>query len=185
MDEQYIKRVTEGDTEAFRFLVEKYQHKAFSVAFSIVRNQVEAEDVVQEAFIRAYRKLAGFRGDASFSTWLLKIVVNEGIKVHRKRKVETQYSESAKEVNEPEINNSIGKLKDEEQRKFINIAMGNMAVREALVLKLFYIEELSLKQMEEVLDLKADHIKVLLFRARKQFYNNLKNELKHEIKSIV
>jgi RNA polymerase sigma factor (sigma-70 family) len=185
MDEQYIKRVTEGDTEAFRYLVEKYQQKAYSVALSIVRNQTEAEDVVQEAFIKAYRKLADFRGDSSFLTWLLKIVVNESIKVHRKKKLENQYCESAKELNEPNVNSSIGKLKDEEQQKFVSLALDQMAVREAMVLKLFYIEELSLKQMEEVLDLKADHIKVLLFRARKQFYSVLQNELKHELKSIV
>ncbi len=185
MDSQYIKRVTEGDVDSFRFLVEKYQKKAFSVAFSIVHNQPEAEDVVQESFIRAYRKLSSFRGDSSFSTWLLRIVVNESIKIHRKKKLEATYTADSITVYEPEINQSIGKLKDEEQRKYISLAMKQMPPREALVLHLFYIEDMNLKQMEEILELNADHIKVILFRARKQFLAILQLELKHELKSIL
>ncbi len=185
MDNQYIKRVTEGDVDSFRFLVEKYQNKAFSVSFSIVHNQAEAEDVVQESFIKAYRKLSSFRGDSSFSTWFLRIVVNESIKIHRKKKLEASYSINSMAVYEPDINQSIAKLNTADQQKYITLAMKQLPTREALILQLFYIEDLSLKQMEEILELNADHIKVLLFRARKQFLAILQLELKHEIKSIL
>jgi RNA polymerase sigma-70 factor (ECF subfamily) len=185
MDDHYIKRVTEGDIESFRFLVEKYQKKAFSVAFSIVHDQTEAEDVVQESFIKAYRKLSSFRGDSSFSTWLLRIVVNESIKIHRKKKMDAAYTADFVSVYEPEVNQSIRALKEEEQKKFITFAMSQMPAREALVLHLFYIEDMSLKQMEEILELGADHIKVVLFRARKLILSILQVELKHELKSIL
>jgi RNA polymerase sigma-70 factor, ECF subfamily len=185
MDDQYIKKVAEGDIESFRYLVEKYQNKAFSVAFSIVHNQTEAEDVVQESFIKAFKKLGSFRGDSSFSTWLLKIVVNEGIKIHRKKKLEAAYAVDFMTICEPDVNQSIADLKVEEQQKFISLAMKQMPARKALVLHLFYVEDMSLKQMEEILELNADHIKVLLFRARKQFLGILQLELKHELKSIL
>ena len=185
MDQQYIKKVMEGDIESFRFLIERYQKQAFSVAFSIVHNQTDAEDVVQESFVKAYKNLSTFRGDASFATWLLRIVVNESIKIYRKKKTEASFTADYVNINEPDVNESIGKLKNEEQQKFVTFAMKKMPEREALVLQLFYIEELSLKQMEEMLDLKADHIKVLLFRARKMFFTLLQMELKHELKAIL
>ncbi len=79
-DQFYIQKVIEGDTESFRFIVEKYQDKAFSVAFSVLRNQLFTEDVVQEAFIKAYKKIDTYRGDAAFSTWLMRIVVNSTLR---------------------------------------------------------------------------------------------------------
>jgi len=61
MEEAYIKRVIEGDAEAFRFLIRKYQHMAFTVAMSVVKDEFTAEEVTQEAFIKAYENLGKFR----------------------------------------------------------------------------------------------------------------------------
>lgn len=184
-DQFYIQKVIEGDSESFRFLVERYRDKAFSVAFSVLRNQVFTEDVVQESFIRAYRKIETFRGDAAFSTWLMRIVVNEAIKVLRKKKKEIEGHKELANVNEPQLNNSIKLMQKREQRIYIDKAMKQMPQREALVLQLYYLEDLSLKEMEEVMALKADHIKVLLYRARKRFYTLLEQELKHELTAII
>ena len=185
MDNHYIQLVVAGDTEAFRFLVEKYQDRALAIAYSVVKNRDTAEDMVQESFIKAFKNLATFRGDAQFSTWFLRIVVNESIRFLQRRKLETAFSLEATDLDESEINSSLKTLQSEEQRRYIDAAMLQMPSREALVLQLFYIDDLSLKEMEEVMELKADHLKVLLHRARKQFFAILQKELKHEISSIL
>lgn len=184
-DQYYIQKVIEGDSEFFRYLVDKYKDKAFSVAFSVLRNSTFTEDVVQDSFIKAYTKISTFRGDAAFSTWLMRIVVNESIKVLRKKKIEIESQKELAFVVEMDINKSVNFLKDEEQRVFIDSTMAQMPQREALVLQLYYLNEQSLKEMEDIMKLRSDHLKVILHRARKRFYNILKDELKHELKSII
>src|SRR5215218_9135721 len=71
-----VKRVQRGDKTAFDLLVRKYQHKVVKLVLRYVRNPAEAEDIAQEAFIKAYRALPQFRGDSAFYTWLYRIAIN-------------------------------------------------------------------------------------------------------------
>ena len=75
-DAALVKRVQEGDTQAYNVLVLRYQHRVCDIAKRFVNNSSDAADVAQEAFIKAYRALGSFRGDSSFYTWLYRIVVN-------------------------------------------------------------------------------------------------------------
>ena len=75
-DQQLVERVQQGDKNAFNLLVMKYQNKVMSLIGRYVRNQADVADVTQEAFIKAYRALANFRGDSAFYTWLYRIAVN-------------------------------------------------------------------------------------------------------------
>jgi len=75
-DQQLVERVQQGDKNAFNLLVLKYQNKVMSLISRYVRNQADVADVTQEAFIKAYRALANFRGESAFYTWLYRIAVN-------------------------------------------------------------------------------------------------------------
>lgn len=87
MDEnELIQRIKEGDTESFSQLVLKYERKIINYAFRMLRDENDAEDAAQEAFLRAYRKIDTFNGDASFSTWLYTILNNICLDILRKRK---------------------------------------------------------------------------------------------------
>ncbi|MCX7220304.1 MAG: sigma-70 family RNA polymerase sigma factor, partial [Burkholderiales bacterium] len=76
IDQLLVERVQRGDKKAFELLVSKYQRKLMRLVSRLVHDQAEAEDVVQESFIKAYRALANFRGDAAFYTWLYRIGIN-------------------------------------------------------------------------------------------------------------
>jgi RNA polymerase sigma-70 factor (ECF subfamily) len=76
IDQLLVERVQRGDKKAFELLVSKYQRKLMRLVSRLVRDQAEAEDVVQEAFIKAYRALPQFRGDSAFYTWLYRIGIN-------------------------------------------------------------------------------------------------------------
>ena len=76
IDQRLVARVQQGDKTAFDLLVRKYQHKVAKLVARYVRDRSEAEDVAQEAFLKAYRAIAGFRGESAFYTWLYRIAVN-------------------------------------------------------------------------------------------------------------
>ena len=81
-----LARARQGDSEAFQTLVERHSRRAFQLAFRITGNEQDAEDVVQESFIRAYRQLSRFEARAHFATWLHRIVANCSVDVIRSRR---------------------------------------------------------------------------------------------------
>jgi RNA polymerase sigma-70 factor (ECF subfamily) len=95
IDRAHIQRAQAGETAAFRELVERHQRRAFAISFALVKDEEDAREVVQEAFIRVYRGLAQFHGGSSFFTWLYRIVTNLSIDVIRRpSRKETELDES-------------------------------------------------------------------------------------------
>jgi RNA polymerase sigma-70 factor (ECF subfamily) len=84
-DREVVRRVQAGETEAFEVLVEKYKRKTFRLAFGVLRDQEEALDVSQEAFVKAYRALSKFKGESAFYTWLFRITMNLALDRRRQR----------------------------------------------------------------------------------------------------
>lgn len=85
-DQQLVERVQKGDNRAFDVLVLKYQHRIYSLVTRFIRDPDEVQDVVQEAFIKAYRALPGFRGESAFFTWLYRIALNRSLQVIQQRR---------------------------------------------------------------------------------------------------
>jgi RNA polymerase sigma-70 factor (ECF subfamily) len=83
-DEELIERIRQGEREAYQVLVEKYQQRMYAVAYGLLGNREDALDTVQEAFVKAYRSLAKFKGESSLYTWLYRITVNAAIDLERK-----------------------------------------------------------------------------------------------------
>lgn len=79
-----LARAASGDTQAFKLIVERYQGMAYSVAYNILGNHTDAEDAVQEVFLRCYRKLPQYRGEASFSTWLFRLALTAAVDYKRR-----------------------------------------------------------------------------------------------------
>lgn len=186
MDSVYIEKVLEGDSGAFRYFIETYRDMAYSLAMSIVKSTTIAEEVTQDAFLKAYKSLHTFEQRSKFSTWLYKIVTNEGLK--RIRKKEFKYTDDIDELNNinySDINSSISELTDQEQRFYINKVLDRLLPNDSLILRLFYLDERNLKEIEEITGLSHTNIKTILHRARKRFYAVLKNELRNEIRSIL
>src|SRR5262245_53898896 len=96
-ERQFIVRAQQGDMHAFRLLVESYMKQAYNIAYGIVSDHDDAQDVAQESFVRVYQSLKSFRGDAQFSTWLYRIVMNVSLNHVSKRKTKAE-----REVRVPE-----------------------------------------------------------------------------------
>lgn len=171
IEQRHIQRVLNGETNAFRYFVRNYQDMGHSIAISIVKSEMEAKDVVQNAFIRVFKSLRSFRQEAKFSTWFYKIVVNEGLKHLKKNKANR---ETISFKNDPKeygvvFNEAINKLEEDERNIRINKVLALMKPKEALVLKLHYLHEQSIEEIEKITGFTKSNTKVLLFRARKTF----------------
>ena len=134
MDEdQLIKRIVKGETSLFRHLVERYKDVSLSVAYSLVKTKEEAEDVVQDAFIKVFKNLKSFNYRSSFSTWFYRIVVNtsyhslEKSKIRRTLPIDNQLADS--QASQLNIHSQMNL---DERKRIINIVLASLKTNEAL-----------------------------------------------------
>ncbi len=169
-DNDYVDKVLAGDKDAFRYFIKKYQQKSLAIAYRITGAREDAEEAVQEGFVRAYRNLASFRKEAKFSTWLFRIVHREALRLCNKRK---RYSGNMKDIeDENPVSNQQSPLESIEQKEMSNTIKKVLTLlkpNERLVLQLFYLEEMSMPEINEITGFSVSKIKTLLFRARKSF----------------
>ena len=181
-DQELVRRVQAGDQTAFNLLVLKYQHRVLKLVGRFVNDAAEAEDVAQEAFLKAYRALASFRGDSAFYTWLYRIAINtakNALVSQRRRPVDfdldlqdpEQYDRQAKlkESDTPE-----GVLLTEEIRSVVEQAMEQLPddLRTAIVLR--ELEGLSYEEIAEAMDCPVGTVRSRIFRAREAIDKKLK-----------
>ena len=181
-DAKLVEQVQRGDTSAFDLLVRKYQHKVLKLVSRFVSDQAEAEDVAQEAFIKAYRALPSFRGESAFYTWLYRIAINtakNALVSNRRRPVDfdldlqdpEQYERQArlKEGDTPE-----GLLLTEEIRQTVQAAMAELPedLRTAIMLR--ELDGLSYEEIAERMSCPVGTVRSRIFRAREAIDKKLK-----------
>lgn len=177
-----IAQVLGGNTNAFQKLVNEYQHYVFTIVNRVLEHQEDSEDVAQEVFVKAYRYLEKFDGRSKFSTWLYRIAMNTAITHRRKQKFYTADVEKNAGHMAVEQSNSV---KLNEQKKFIQQAFSYLSEDDVTILTLFYLQELQLTEIAEILELQPNNVKVKLFRARKRLAEKLQLILKDEVKTIL
>ena len=171
MDEkQQIARVLKGDTSAFNYFVSTYQDMAVTIAYRICNNKQDAEDIVQNAFVKAFHNLRVFRSDSKFSTWFYRIVYNTAIS-HINTAV---FSTELVDYNQGTDNSfsdydTLDLIEEQEKKELISKTLEKMPTDESLVLTLFYLEENSIKEIVQITGQSEANIKVRLHRARKRF----------------
>jgi RNA polymerase sigma-70 factor (ECF subfamily) len=167
MDSEYIRKVLNGSTEDFRYFVRKYRDLAFSVAVSVVKSEYEAEEVVQEAFIKAFQNLKSFRGNSEFKTWFYRILINEAFKQYQRLKMEVVLPLTDGRTDPEDISDSFRGLDPDEQKLLVTESLKKIPPRESLSLQLFYLEGNSLEEIAGITGWSDSNVKVILHRARK------------------
>ncbi|MBX2965080.1 MAG: sigma-70 family RNA polymerase sigma factor [Cyclobacteriaceae bacterium] len=182
-DAQVLKRIGEGDTSAFRIVVEKYKDTSFSLACSILKNPEDAEDALQEAFIKVYRNARQFRVDSLFSTWLYRIVVNTCLNAKEKNKSYVQ--EEVLKSKESGLKSGLDALIEEERRVYVLRALEIMKRDESLLLRLYYLCDLKVVEIVEITGFSESNIKVILHRARKNLSQLLEKLTGNDKRSLL
>ena len=185
-DIEIIRHVLAGNTEMYSLFVNRYKNKVFSLAYAIVSNREDAEEIAQDAFVKAFKGLETFKERSSFSTWLYRIVVNTALNKKKLKKWITVDDTDLVTQNEQFGFDSLTQyLKIEDQKKFIRMALDTLNKQEKLCLTLFYLGELAVKEIQEITSISESNIKVLLLRGRKHLYEQLKRLLKSEVKNLI
>jgi RNA polymerase sigma-70 factor (ECF subfamily) len=177
-----VERARSGDTEAFTRLVEKYERKIYRLAKHITQHDEDAEDVLQETFMKSYSNLDSFQGQSKFYTWLVRIAVNEALMKLRKRKSDRTVSlDEPHETEEDTVTREIAVWEDdpeqrysrEELRDILDRAVDSLKPGFRTVFVLRDIEELSTEETAEALGISVPAVKSRLLRARLQLRERL------------
>lgn len=178
-----VKRVQRGDKSAFDLLVRKYQHKVVKLVLRYVRNPAEAEDIAQEAFIKAYRALPQFRGDSAFYTWMYRIAINTAKNSLASRdRSPIAYD---LDLNDPEESHSVQtKLQDpdtpegmaltEEIRGIVNSAIEGLPEELKTAIVLRELDGLSYEEIAAAMECPVGTVRSRIFRAREAIDKRLR-----------
>ncbi len=187
MDDLYLQLVLEGDSSKYSYFVDKYKGMAFSIAFRIVNNREDAEEIVQDSFLRAFRSLGKFRKGSKFSTWLYRIVVNTSLTKIRSvapKPVSLDENDPGDTLVE-KIETVYRGLDLSEQRSLVNEAMEELSAEDRLLLTLYYLNENSIDEIVEITGIAGDNVKMKLHRARNRMYRVLSAKVKSEINTVL
>jgi RNA polymerase sigma-70 factor, ECF subfamily len=178
-----IEQINGGDTSVFRLLVDKYKDVSFSLACSILSNEQDAEDALQESFIKAYNGLKRFKQTSSFSTWLYKIVVNTCMTRYQKQSKERKIIDANTDIN-TEISDTSSLFNEivlNERKDIVNKVLESVKEEESLLLRLYYLADLSIAEIKEITGFSDSNIKVSLYRARKSLQKEAQRVYGHEL----
>ena len=177
-DEQLVRKSQDDDERAFGELVSRYESKVYSLALKMLRNPEDAEDVLQDTFLRAYRGIKSFKGNSTFSTWIYRITANSALMRLRKRQLPTVSIDDADEREAP-INiadwapGPVEQMLNQETQAAMTEAIDALPPEFRQVFVLRDIEELSNAEVAEILDLSVAAVKSRLHRARLKVRNRL------------
>ena len=171
-DMALVRRVKEGDKDAFGELVQKYKQRIYFIAYRMTNNHTDADDLSQEAFIKAYESIGNFREQASFSTWLYRIIMNMTIN-HLKKMGRKQIFTLDENVSIEYTSNPEKIAEERELHEEITKAIGSLPLKQRAVVELALLEGLPHREIAEVLSCPEKTVSWRLFQAR----NKLKEKL--------
>lgn len=179
---ELAQHVAAGDTDAFRSLMRKHNQALYRTARAVLRNDADAEEIVQEAWLLAYRSLHGFRGEAKLSTWLIRIVVNLALRRRQGQardttmRVDTQDDEVADMHPSPTANPE-SMTANSELRRLLEAHIDRLPdlYREVFILRA--VEELDVEETASALDLPEATVRTRFFRARHQLREALAQDI--------
>lgn len=173
-DEILIKQAQAGRQQAFAELVKRYQQYAFTLALRLVKNREDAVEVAQDAFLRAFRYLPEFRGDAKFTTWFYKIIYTTALNFLRKQNPDML---SLDDENKPltlaghAVKDASHLLENQDRNTAIQKAISKLSPDDSGIITLFYMFEHSLEEICEIMNLSMTNAKTKLCRARQRLRN--------------
>ena len=177
-----IPHILAGNGQAYAEVVKHYQHMVYTVCHRVLRNNEDAEEATQDAFVKAYQHLAGFSGSAKFSTWLYSIAYRTAISQLRKRRNDTASVDELAHHPPAERDDRTERL---ELRHYLERALAALPEEDAALLSFFHLEEMSVEEIVTVTGLGASNVKVKLHRGRKKLLEALDHELGPEARELL
>ena len=166
-DQEIIASVLLGNKSDYSIIIDRYKNKAFSLLKKMLKNEQDAEEIMQDCFIKAYNSLKSFKGEAKFSTWFYRIVYNTALTKlsSKKRKTESEMS-SVDEHFDLKSDYDFRIPESEDLTTIVNDLVNQLPEKYSAVINLFYINEMSCEEISKVMEISVSNVKVLLHRSR-------------------
>jgi RNA polymerase sigma-70 factor (ECF subfamily) len=180
-DNEIIEKIRKGGKHHYARLIDRYKDKAFTLAVRMLKDRQEAEEAIQDAFIRAYNALDKFQGTAKFGTWFYRIVYNVCLTRLGKRKAEFIFMEYEEESGNGSMTHTVAESLEKQIEagnmiEFVKKIIETLPEKYGMILSLFYLQELTHEEICEVTQLPLGTVKVHLFRARAMLQERLTSE---------
>jgi RNA polymerase sigma-70 factor (ECF subfamily) len=182
MDAATVARARAGDSDAFRALVERHSRSIFRLAYRMTGNEHDAEDVVQETFLRAYRRLNRFESRSDFGTWLYRIAINCALDLTRGRRKHQEHHDSTQQEESVELRTLAAKDPPQDRLVFgvevqqkVASALAEMSCNERAAFVLRHYQELSIQEVARALGLRTSATKHSIFRAVRKLRRQLQS----------
>jgi RNA polymerase sigma-70 factor (ECF subfamily) len=186
-DQEIIGAVLRGETQHFAQLVDRYQSYVFTLALRITQSREDAEEIAQDTFIKAFRSLADFKGNAKFSTWLYTIAHNTGITYLRKKKMQVQSIDEERGMHAADQHASdfrSDRVEEQSRQQMVRKAIAMLSPDDAQLIMLFYQGEQTLQEIGLVLGMEPNTVKVRLFRARQRLKEKMETYFREEVSNL-
>ena len=183
-DFEIIESIKRGNHSDFSILIERYKNKAFSLLKRMLKNEMEAEEVLQDSFLKTFNGLKNFKQESKFSTWFYRIVYNSALTKlsNKRRKIENEMT-SVEDHLELESNINYNPTEQKNISEIINSLIEKLPEKYSTVINMFYLNGMSCEEIAEITSTSVSNVKVLLYRARNTFKDilvkyNLTEELR-------
>ncbi len=177
-DRELVRRAQEGDAAAFSELVVRHQEKIFNAVYRFCSNWEDACDITQRAFINAYRKLAEFKGDSAFTTWMYRIAFNQSVSHRResgRHKAISLYNRDEESLREPGYEeNPTERMESDDSRRKVQQALAALAEEDRKIIVLKDLQGYSYDEIAAILDIPKGTVRSRLHRARLALRTKLK-----------
>lgn len=175
-EKELIARILDGHAEDFGYFLERYSHEAFAIMVRLVPQQEDAEELVQDAFVRAFNRLDTFEGRSSFSTWICRIAYNIAISWLRKQRMKYLSIDDNPELSDTEIDEAFD---DESLIENLTRAVALLKPDEQTLITLYYYDNLPLNDIAYILDVEPNTLATRLHRIRRKLYILMKHGTNH------
>ncbi len=174
-----IQRTLNGDVQSFEEIVKRYNMMVYTLAYRVLKNREEADELAQDVFIKIYSSLKSFNMKSKLSTWIYRITYNTSINKFKsqKRRIVTTEIDRYAEFNAAVIPDAHNNVAEIEKQKIVNDSILKLPETDRIIITLYYYEELSIKEIAEITELSVQNIKIKLYRSRQKLFKDLNNRI--------
>lgn len=186
LDDSYLDSALRGERAGLEYMVNVYRDMAYTIAIRIVSNAEDAEEVVQDSFLKAFKHLDQFKRASKFSTWLYRIVYNTALTKRGSKNPLTQEWVDEDEYGDfvSDGDNGLKRLAEADRKKYITLAISKLKEQDQLIITLHYIAGKSITEITEIMEMKSSAIKMRLLRSREKLERELVKLLNNEIHEL-
>lgn len=174
-EQQWVREVLKGNPQAFAYIIDKYKNPLYATILRMVKNPQDAQDLVQEAFLKVYRQLDKYQETGTFSSWLYRVAVNHCMDEFRKKRIRTTPAEFAEDQAVDRNHPEIVYLKKEKQRQLERL-IGTLPEDERLIVLLRYANDCSYEEIGRMVNVPVSTVRNKLHRAKKKMRDTVKRE---------